>query len=339
MARVRAKPASSHNSDPSRPTKMRSSTGCISQARSAVLAAASPISRAARAMRLACGRMNSRAKRTTSVTEYACLSRIAGYLRMGSPPAVLEAGAALGKAAGVYRGGVMPELPMPIPTRLMRDRIREDYPTSAPILVSPTLLYRCGTIPASSNDPCSELRPPSEHIQQHGKTIAQSGLGRKVKLFGRAPRVPDRNPHFSAARRPTMHHELGSTQLRHRLRKTTYGCRFAGADIEHRSLGGWHAHCLTQRTDGILDIGEIAGLFAITENLDRFAAEQPLGKNGDHAGIRGKWILARPVKVKETQADRRDTVDAAGDAGMELAGVFVGAVRAQWRRRTFLVDR
>jgi len=52
-------------------------------------------------MRLACGRMNSRAKRTTSVTECACSSKIAGYLRIGSPPAVLEAGAPLGKTAGV----------------------------------------------------------------------------------------------------------------------------------------------------------------------------------------------------------------------------------------------
>src|SRR5215467_7935723 len=76
---------------------MRSSTGCISQARSAVLAAATPISRKARAIRRTCGRMNSRARRATSATECAPFPRIAGYSRMGSPPAVLEAGDRLGK--------------------------------------------------------------------------------------------------------------------------------------------------------------------------------------------------------------------------------------------------
>src|SRR5438445_12984120 len=87
---------------------MRSSTGCISQARDAVLAAASPISRAARAMRLACGRMNSRARRTTSETECACSARIGGYLRVGSAPGVLEAAALVGEDCGgdwgTYRG-------------------------------------------------------------------------------------------------------------------------------------------------------------------------------------------------------------------------------------------
>ena len=121
----------------------------------------------------------------------------------------------------------------------------------------------------SSRDPRSDLRLASEHIQHHGKTIAQSGLGRKAKLFGRAPRVPDRDPHFARARRPMMHHKLGSTQFRHGLGETTNGCRFARADIEYQSLSGRHSHRLAQRTNCIPDIGEITGLLAITENLGR----------------------------------------------------------------------
>jgi hypothetical protein len=45
--------------------------------------------------------MNSRAKRTTSAKERAPFPRIAEYFRMGSPPAVLEAGTRLGKSGGL----------------------------------------------------------------------------------------------------------------------------------------------------------------------------------------------------------------------------------------------
>src|SRR5215831_10454525 len=240
---MRARPASSHNSDPSRPTKMRSSTGCINQARNAVLAAASPISRPARAMRLACGRMNSRAKRRTSVTECACSARIARYLRMNSSPAVLEASALLGKVAGVHRRHHAYPHPDPHQTYEEQDTgglsdIEDDGLAVRLCPISADRSLR------SSHDSRSVLGAASEHIQQHGKTIAQSGLRRKAKLFCRAPRVPDRDPHFPAARRSTMHHELGATQLRHRLSETTNGRRFAGADIEYRSLGGRHPHRL-----------------------------------------------------------------------------------------------
>src|SRR5271166_3594243 len=102
-ASARAPPASSHNSDPSRATKMRSSTGCISQARNAVLAAATPINRPATARCRACGRMNSRARRKTSAKERAPFPRIAGYFRISSPPPVLEAGTRLGKGGGDYQ--------------------------------------------------------------------------------------------------------------------------------------------------------------------------------------------------------------------------------------------
>ncbi len=65
------------------PTKMRSRTGCISQARSAVLPAAAPISRKAIAIRGACGRMKSRASRHTRAAVRAPSSRIGGFLNMG----------------------------------------------------------------------------------------------------------------------------------------------------------------------------------------------------------------------------------------------------------------
>ena len=82
MAIASAPPAISSRSEPSRPTKIRSSTGCISQARAAVLPAAIPISKKATAIRGACGRMNSCAKRHTSAAVCAPPSRIGGFLSM-----------------------------------------------------------------------------------------------------------------------------------------------------------------------------------------------------------------------------------------------------------------
>ena len=252
---------------------------------------------------------------------------------------MLEAGALFGKAAGVSRRHHA-EAPVPIsyPTDERQDCRR------LPDIKDNGWAFRFCSISAdrslrSSHDPRSDLRAASEHIQQHGKTIAQTGLGRKAKLFGRAPRVPDRDPHFAAARWPTMRHELGSTQFRHGLGEITNGGRFTGADIEYQSLSGRHSHRLAQRTDCIPDIGEITGLFAVAENLDRFSTEQPLGKNRDHAGIRGKWILARSVKVKKPQADRRDTVYGAGDTFYEAPGSvhLVSANASTAHRATFVV--
>src|SRR5271156_3116542 len=100
----------SSSNDPSRATKMRSSPGSMSQARPAVLPAASPISKNASRMRRACGRMKSRAKRQTRAAERPPIPTIAGSIRMGFP-ALLEPGTGVGKrgarvASGHLRGTV-----------------------------------------------------------------------------------------------------------------------------------------------------------------------------------------------------------------------------------------
>jgi hypothetical protein len=90
---------------------MRSRTGSISQARAAVLPAATPINKKASMIRLAWGRMKSRDKRATSAAERAPLPGIAGCFRMSFPPAVLEAGTRLGKSGGDIKP--LPRVPDP----------------------------------------------------------------------------------------------------------------------------------------------------------------------------------------------------------------------------------
>src|SRR5579862_2297946 len=59
-------PAITSSSELSWPTKMRSSMGCISHARTAVLAEPTPMQTKAKTIAPVCGRMNSRASRRTS---------------------------------------------------------------------------------------------------------------------------------------------------------------------------------------------------------------------------------------------------------------------------------
>ena len=94
-----------------------------------------------------------------------------------------------------------------------------------------------------------------------------------------------------------------------------------------------------QRGDDIGDEDEVAGLFAVAEHLDRRAAPTPLAEDRDHAGIGRARVLARAVDVEETQAGGRDAVHVAGHAGVQLAGVFVGAVGGERAAFGVLGDR
>ena len=183
------------------------------------------------------------------------------------------------------------------------------------------------------------LTSASEHIQHHRKSVAQRGLRCEAELFGCAARVAHRDSHLAAACRPTMHDKRGSAQRSHGLGETADARRLAGADIEDGGLGGRQPHCLPERANCIADISKVTGLVAIAENLHRFSAKQLVGENRDNAGIWGKRILARTVKVKETQPDGRNAVYGSGHAGVEFAGVLVRTVCAQRRHGAFLVDR
>ena len=87
------------------------------------------------------------------------------------------------------------------------------------------------------------------------------------------------------------------------------------------------------------DKSEIAGLLAITKNLDRFAAKQPVGENRDHSQIWRRRILPRPIKVEKAQPDRRHPMYRTGDAGVELASMLICAIGAERRYGALLVDR
>ena len=87
------------------------------------------------------------------------------------------------------------------------------------------------------------------------------------------------------------------------------------------------------------DKSEIAGLLAITKNLDGIAAKEPVGENRDYAGIWGQRILPRSIKVEEAQSDCRHSMYRAGDAGVEFASILIGAVCTERRCGALLVDR
>ncbi len=86
------------SSEESRAMKMRSSTGCISQARSAVLPPAIAMQTNASAIRCQCRQMKSRTSRPMSTDERAPCCGIRVLSRIGLPPPVLEAGRVIGKA-------------------------------------------------------------------------------------------------------------------------------------------------------------------------------------------------------------------------------------------------
>ena len=136
-----------------------------------------------------------------------------------------------------------------------------------------------------------------------------------------------------------MHDEFCSAHLRQGLCKRPHACRFPGTDIEHESAGACCPHSAAQRTDGIVDKSEIAGLLAITKNLDRFAAKQPVGENRDHSQIWRRRILPRPIKVEKAQPDRQHPMYRTGDAGVELASMLICAIGAERRYGALLVDR
>src|ERR1051326_8900306 len=94
-------------SDESRAIKMRSSTGSISHARSAVRPPTIAMQANARAIRCACRQMKSRTSRPTSADERASVCGTDELSRIRLPPPVLEVGRDIGKAAGA--GGDTPD--------------------------------------------------------------------------------------------------------------------------------------------------------------------------------------------------------------------------------------
>src|ERR1700691_3194740 len=82
---------------------MRSSTACISHARSAVLPPAIAMQMKAKAIRRQWRQIKSRTRRRTSAHDWVPSWGIGGVLRIGLQPPVLGAGGGIGKTGGSAR--------------------------------------------------------------------------------------------------------------------------------------------------------------------------------------------------------------------------------------------
>ena len=80
----------------------------------------------------------------------------------------------------------------------------------------------------------------------------------------------------------------------------------------------------------------VARLQAVAEDARRLAAQQPLGEDGDDAGL-ALGVLARAVDVGVAQDQRLEVAEAAVGEQVELDGELAAAVGRQRPRRVVLV--
>ncbi len=92
-----------------------------------------------------------------------------------------------------------------------------------------------------------------------------------------------------------------------------------------------------QRFDAIVDVGEVAALFAAPD-FDRLPLEQPADPDADECLPRVFDPHARAVSVRETQGAGGQIVNVVVQDVVELAGQFVDAVDVDGAERVPLID-
>src|SRR5690349_1628171 len=115
-----------------------------------------------------------------------------------------------------------------------------------------------------------------------------------------------------------------------------------GANIENLAPGGIRSREMPgpqQSLYDILNMDEVACLFAIAMDLHGVAAGRPFGKNRDDAGIRRVRVLPRAVHVEKSQANGRYRALPAGRLGIGFGGKLVDRIRREWLWRCGLGQR
>ena len=97
--------------------------------------------------------------------------------------------------------------------------------------------------------------------------------------------------------------------------------------LQVRRVGAVGVPASSVADDSVVDVDEVAGDRSVT--VDRRAlSAQDGGDPGGHDGrVVGRWVLARPEDVEETEGDGRDPAMLAEDVEIVLGGKLARAVR------------
>src|SRR5712691_2655272 len=101
-------------------------------------------------------------------------------------------------------------------------------------------------------------------------------------------------------------------------------------DVDNLSYSPGCLSCLQVSFHHVIDVGEIARLFAIAIDHRSFAAQKGANKTRNYARVLRAWILTRPKYVEISQRYRLQTIDASEDLAILLADELCHSIGREW---------